>query len=280
MSDEVVVPDVVLDSTPIVEENTDAPSGTENIEAEPEGQDGEKNETVVDVERQKSDKKISGIQKRLNELTRDKYAERQARETLEKQNRDLMELLKGGVKPVAHSDGKPQQDQYTDFAEFVKADAVWSSTQAAKAHIEQYTKTQQEASQRQSIAQSESAAAAAYAQRAAATAKSVPDFDEVMAEADVDVPMPVLSMIRQLDNGPLVAYHMVKNPALAQKFITMHPSMHGVLLGQLSATLKGSAKVSNAPPPGAPAKQRASSSNEAPADTDEYMAWADKKYKR
>ena len=97
------------------ENNPDAPSGTENV-AENEGQQAEQqdeqgNKTVVDAEKQKSERKISGIQKRLNELTRDKYTERQARENLERQNQQLLEMLKTGRSQAADApaDGRPQQ---------------------------------------------------------------------------------------------------------------------------------------------------------------------------
>jgi len=260
-------------------ENTDATGGTENVaDNESDGQqDGQANKDVIETEKQKSEKKISGIQKRLNELTRDKYAERQAREQLERQNLQLMEMLKGGQKPAEKpTDGKPNQSDYSDYAEFVRADATWHATQAAKQMIASERAAMAETTQRSTAAQSEAVAAADYAKRAKETAKSVPDFDEVMAEADVDVPQHVLTMIRRLDNGPLVAYHMVKNPELAQQFFAQPPMMHGILLGQLSATLKGSAKVSNAPPPGKTVKSQAGSSSEPPEDADAYMAWAAK----
>jgi hypothetical protein len=277
--DAALTPDAGVDAP---ESNADATGGTENV-AEQEGtegqQDGQENKNLVDAEKQKSERKISGIQKRLNELTRDKYSERQAREALERQNQELMSLLKTGRQPAdTPADGRPQQSQFTDYAEFVRADAVWNATQAAKAMMEQTMKAQGEHTQRQSQAQADAAAVAAYQARQAAIAKSIPDFAETMEDADtVDVPTPVLTMIRQLDNGPLIAYHMVKNPTLAQQFFGKSEAMQGVLLGQLSASLKGSAKVSNAPPPGQPARAKAAgSSSEPPTDPDAYMAWAAK----
>jgi len=284
---EVAAPEFAAHTSEITQEKTafeetpDAPDGTEKTVASQEGEqsDGEQNKDVIETAQQKSEKKLSGIQKRLNELTRDKYTEREARQNLERQNSELMALLKG-QKPASQQptdNAQPTQDQYTDYAEFVKADAVFHATKAAKAIMEQSTKAQNETQQRQAFIQSEAIAAQTYANRAKETAKSVPDFAEVMAEADnIEVPTPVINMLRRLENGPLVAYHMVKNPALAQQFNEAPPAMHGVLLGQLSATLKGSAKVSNAPPPGKSVKSQAGSSNEPPEDTDAYMVWAAK----
>lgn len=265
-------------TTPAATQETEVaqePAVTGDTEvAEP---DKDKNKTVVDEAKQKSEKRLSGIQRRIDELTRDKYTERQARENLEQQNKELLAILKGQKAPDGKTDdGRPKQDQYPDYADFVRADAVWLAEKAADAKIEKALSTQSEETRRQSFAQSEQQAVAQYNERAKEAAKSIPDYDEVMSDADVDVPMPVLAMIRRLDNGPTVAYHMAKNPALARQFFDQPAAMHGVLLGQLSATLKGTAKVSNAPPPGKPAQPKAGSSSEPPEDADAYMVWAAK----
>ncbi len=81
-------------------------------------------------------------------------------------------------------------------------------------------------------------------------------------------------LIRKMPDGPVIAYHMVKNPQLAEQFFnTDDPEMHGILLGQISATIKGPAKVSNAPPPGKGIRATPSAGSAAPEDPDAYMAW-------
>lgn len=271
-------------SEPDAEQRPEQPGGTDAPEQSVAETDEQKNERVQQEAAQKAEKRARGIQKRMDELTRDKYAERQAREELARQNAELLALLKGKTENVPSADDRPTQDQFSDYAEYVKAYAIWAAEKAAKLHarqeakalLEQNLKEQREAQARQAQIQSEQAVINAYAQRHKEAAKTIPDFEETMAEADVDVPAHVLNMIRRLDNGPIVAYHMVKNPALAQQFFTHPPEMHGILLGQLSATLKGSAKVSNAPPPGRPTQAKSGSANEPPEDTEAYFAWAAK----
>ncbi len=245
--------------------------------------DEQKNKRVQQEEQQRSEKRSRGVQKRMDELTRDKYAERQARESLEKQNAELLAMLKGNTtKPNQSNDGKPTQDQFQDFQEFVRADAVWHARQEsireAKTLLEENLKTQTESQQRQAREHNEQTVHSAYMQRQREIAKTIPDYDQTMAEGaqDITVPDPVFHMIRRMPNGPLVAYHLVKNPALTDQFFSSPPEMHGILLGQLSATLKGTAKVSNAPPPGNPVKAKTGSSSEPPEDTEAYMAWAEK----
>jgi hypothetical protein len=234
------------------------------------------NAEVQDEAKAKAEKRQRSIQRRMDELTRDKYAERQAREELQKQNAELMALLKPKAEPQAT--GAPRQQDYQDYAEYVKAEAVWNAKQEAQALIDKHL--QEQSKSQQQVAQSavERELASTFAKRAAEVAKSIPDYQEVMADADqIEVPNHVLAMIRRLDNGPLIAYHMVKNPALAEKFMLEPPEMHGVILGQLSASLKSPAKISNAPAPGKPAAPKsAASATEPPEDADAYMAWAAK----
>jgi hypothetical protein len=234
------------------------------------------NAEVQDEAKAKAEKRQRSIQRRMDELTREKYAERQAREELQKQNAELMALLKPKAEPQAT--GAPRQQDYQDYAEYVKAEAVWNAKQEAQALIDKHL--QEQSKSQQQVAQSavERELASTFAKRAAEVAKSIPDYQEVMADADqIEVPNHVLAMIRRLDNGPLIAYHMVKNPALAEKFMLEPPEMHGVILGQLSASLKSPAKISNAPAPGKPAAPKsAASATEPPEDADAYMAWAAK----
>ena len=256
---------------------------TEGKEVKSAETDEQKNQRVQQEEQDRAAKRSRGVQKRMDELTRDKYAERQARESLEKQNAELLAMLKGNTTRTNQpADGRPTQDQFSDFQEFIRADAVWharqESVREAKALLEENLKTQNDAQQRQAREYNERSIDSAYQQRQRDIAKSIPDYQKTMDDGaqDITVPDSVFHMIRRMPNGPLVAYHLVKNPSLTDQFYTSPPEMHGILLGQLSATLKGPAKVSNAPSPGTPVKAKTGASSAPPEDTGAYMAWAEK----
>lgn len=244
--------------------------------------DEQKNREVQEQEKQKAERRSRGVQKRMDELTRDKYAERQAREALEKQNAELLAMLKGGAKQsqAVDADAQPTPDQFTDYQEYIRADARWIARQEAKALVEQTRKTMNEEQQRTAQEQSERQMAASFAQRQREIAKAIPDYEQTMADGahEINVPNGVFDMIRRMPgtDGHLVAYHMVKTPALADQFFSNPPELHGVLLGQLLATVKGAAKVSNAPPPGKIVRANTGSSSEPPEDTAAYFAWAEK----
>lgn len=278
------------------ETTTDKPEGTEGVEQQDATSntdtevkevngaesDEQKNQRVQQEERQRSEKRSRGVQKRMDGLTRDKYAERQRAEHLEKVNAELLARIESGSRQAkpdgAANDGQPTPEQYGDYQEYVRADAIWHAEQRARALIEQSQKTAAEERQKYAQEQYERAISQNYAKHAREVAKTIPDFDTVMSEGahEISVPDGVYDMMRRIPEGPLVAYHMVKNPALAEQFFSSDKSVHGVLLGQLVATLKGSAKVSNAPPPGKPVQAKPGSSSSPPEDTAAYFAWAEK----
>lgn len=278
--EQVAEPEVITASesepAPVAEESGFTDEPTEKVAGEEVKTDEQINADVQKEAQARAEKRQRSIQKRMDELTRDKYAERQAREALERQNAELMAMIK--PQPTAQRTGAPRQEDFTDYAEYVKADAVWHAKQEAQALLQSALQEQSKAQQTAAQSAVERELAATFAKRAAETAKNLPDYHSVMEDADqIQVPNHVLGMIRRLDNGPLIAYHMVKNPALAEQFMREPPEMHGVLLGQLSASLKTSAKVSNAPPPGKPAASKSSASpSDPPEDADAYMAWAAK----
>lgn len=254
-------------------ENTAATEATETVET-----DEQKNERVQREAREASEKRARGVQKRMDELTADKYAERKRADDLAEQNRRILALLEGKSSAgVAKPADRPTEQSHPDYAERVHATAVWDATQAARAEIEKSRKDFEDQSRRSTQEQQQRATISAYQERQRETAKSIPDFNTVMEDADVPVPQGVYNMILRIPDGPLVAYHMAKNPQLAEQFNAGNADMHGVLLGQLAATLKASQKTqSNAPPPGKTVRSTPGSDNEPPSDPDKYWDWAKK----
>jgi len=268
-----------------VTENTVAPDAAET-ETPDAVTDEQKNEQVKEEEKQKTEKRARGWQKRVDELTRDKYAERQAREALQKQNEELLRVALGkgnanAPNAAQEGDGRPNPASYVhgeSDAQYIRDDAVWMAEQRTRAILNENAKVQTEAQAKQAQEQAERAVTSAFMTRQREVAKTIPDYDTTMAEGahEISVPTPVFKMIRRMHDGPLVAYHMVKNPALTDQFFNADPDDYGIILGQLVSTLKGAAKVSNAPTPGKPTQARAASSSTPPEDTAAYFAWADK----
>ena len=285
-TEQVATPETVAQTseavtTEVTEQQTVDAEATENQDA---ATDEQKNQQVKEEEAKKTEKRARGWQKRVDELTRDKYAERQAREALQKQNEELLRVALGKGNATAQQqeqDGRPNPANYVhgeSDAQYIRDDAVWMAEQRTRAILNETAKQQTEAQAKRAQEQSERAVANAFMARQREIAKTIPDYEATMEEGahEISVPNPVFDMIRRMPDGPLVAYHMVKNPALTEQFFSNPPELHGILLGQLSATLKGAAKISNAPPPGKTTQAKAASSSTPPEDTAAYFAWAEK----
>jgi hypothetical protein len=274
----IAAPETVDTTETVSIEEKEKPDAT--VTSEESGEtDEQKNERVQREEaertRQASEKKARGVQKRIDELTADKHAERKRADELAQQNARILALLEGKSDKVATS-GEPVREQFEDYEKYTAALARYEAKQEAKALFEEAQKTQREATQKLEQERTSQQVQREYHKRQTEVAKAIPDFYEVMEDADISVPNHVLDMVMRMPDGPTIAYHMAKQPDLAKQFWDQPPYMHGIILGQLSATLKGTPKVSTAPAPGKPAASKPAASNSPPTDPEQYFAWAEK----
>jgi hypothetical protein len=238
--------------------------------------DEQKNERVQKEAAEKAEKRAKGVQKRIDELTADKHAERKRADELASQNARILALLEGKQAAPAVQ-GEPKREQFESYEDFLTARAEFRAEQKAKALIEQSTKTSDEQRRKEASEQAQRTLEQGYADRQRQAAKDISDFNEVMEEADIAVPTQVFNMIMRMPDGPAIAYNMAKNPDLVQQFWSNPAEMHGILLGQLSATLKSQQKAqTKAPDPGKPVGSKAGTATEPPSDPNLYRAWADK----
>jgi type II secretory pathway component PulJ len=264
--------DTTQQSETVTDKGTEQSAGATDTQQTVAETDEQKNERVQREAAEKAEKRSRGVQKRIDELTADKHS-------LARQLSEALALAKQAgetrqAKPTV--EGEPTQGADESLADFLVRRAVHVAEQKATAIVEQKTKASQEATQRTEAQKAEVAVEREYQARQKEAATKIPDFMETMEDADIAVPTPVYNMIRRLPEGPVIAYHMAKKPELAQQFFQHPPEMHGVLLGQLAATLKAPQKTTTAPAPGKTVASKAGSDNEPPSDPEKYRAWADK----
>lgn len=240
--------------------------------------DEQKNARVAQEAAQKAAARETKRQQSINQRFAELTAEKKAAQEIANQ---AMQLLQQGRQPAPQGDGTPTRDQFESYEDFVLAKATHQAEARARAIISDHAQQQQQARTVETQQRTEREAAQAYARRFTEAASKIPDFAEVMAEADVQVPKHVGSAIQRLDNGPEVAYHLQKNPALLAQLDGQSPIDQLVALGRISASLKTPANVSNAPPPGRAVGQSSASASagEPPDDPAAYRKWADKHMK-
>lgn len=254
--------------------DTGAPQETEEQAKEREAAEAAEKARVKEERRQAS------VQKRINELTAEKYANQKLAEQLAEQNKRMLEILEGKSNPQKSSDGEPRKEDFQDYEEYVTARAEWRAEQRALKLVEERLKAQEETQSQRERETAEKAIERQFLERRAAAEKELPDFREVVSEWEPRVPDSVVEMLLRMPEGPVISYHMAKNPALEAQFRDQPAYMHGILLGQLSATLKSQPKVTAAPNPGKPVSAgKPGSSSEPPSNPDLYYEWAKKNLK-
>lgn len=228
--------------------------------------------------RRREEKKQASIQRRFDEMTREKYEQKARADYLEQQLKDLQSRSQ-----PSQQDNAPTRDQFDSYEEFVEAKATYKAQQEAKRivqeSIEGFTKTQKQEQATSQYEQQRVEAERAFVERVNEVKKEYPDYQEVIEDAEFNLPNTVVDLIVKMPEGPKISYLLAKNPALQEQFKSAPEYMHGVLLGQMVASFKSPQKtVSSAPAPGKPVQSKAGSSSEPPSDPNAYRAWADKHF--
>lgn len=174
---------------------------------------------------QKEEKEVSGIQKRIDELTKKRReAEREAEYWKQK--------AESVVKPQQPTDyattPKPMVDQFDSYEDFVEALADWKTdiklarrdSEAAQRHAQEQVKT----------------AAEIHAARVDAIKSTYADYDEAVESlADIYVPQPTIDSIIESEASAEIAYYLGKNPDVARRLNSMTMSAQLREIGKIEA---------------------------------------------
>ena len=237
--------------------------------------DEQRNERATRETQERAEKRARGVQKRLDELTADKYAERAAREAAERRSEQLMAMVQGRTQQTAPPEtGEPKREQFTDYEEFVAAKAEYRALQKADQLFQQRQAQQQRAFEQQRMQATAAQVQQQFRSRVDEYAKSKPDFADLVTEnTDVRIPDETAAIVQMMDDGPAILYHMGKNPEIARQLWGKPAMVQAMVLGQLSASIKSGPAVSSAPAPGKPVGAKSGSSENPPSDMDGYMRW-------
>lgn len=198
--------------------------------------EGEKPEGA-EQQADKSDqpKKGGGVQKRIDELTRKAHeAEREAAFWREQASKS---------QAPSTDAAKPARDDFASDADYFEALADYKAEQK----VSEFRKQQQaealnKAEQTQTATRFE-----LYQERVAASLEALPDYAEVVGASDVPAAPHVLESILDSDSGPQLAYHLAKNPELAEQLNAMTPVQAAREIGRLEARL-AQPKTETTPP--------------------------------
>lgn len=192
--------------------------------------------------------------RRIDELTREKHDARRQADRLEKalsQQQAILEQLtaKQQQAPVPQQIQPPDPQQYpggvydqryiNDMLAYTRESAVMEARQVISQEWQQREQAQRHHAEQQRIAQAETAARRQFA-----------DYDAVIENITSDPQLAQNETIRQavlgLENGPMIAYHLGKNPELAYEIASLPPIAAGM---KLAAIINGTPTSSKAPAP-------------------------------
>ncbi|MEE9304297.1 MAG: hypothetical protein V3U84_11005 [Thiotrichaceae bacterium] len=242
----------------------------------PEAVDNEVVEDSSAAETPEQVKKPSKVQERINQLTREKHAERT-------KNAELEERLKAlESKPAAEEKevkATPKEDDFDNFSDFEQAKETHIADRAAQVAYDRL-KAEQSTTDANSQAKARQVELetkkATFDENVDSKRGNFEDFDEVaLGHEFMDVDL--AEQIFEMDKGPEVAYHLGSNLDVAEKLIRMTPVQRARELTKMEFSLEAlkPKTVSDAPDPITPIGGTDKSGNKSPEEmTDkEWRDW-------
>lgn len=216
-------------------------------------------------------KKLSGVSKRIDELTR-RYREAERREER------LLALLEGkpSDKQTQTNDAEPKESDFNSYGEYVRALARWEfrqeQKQSQKANEETLTKKRQQ--------EHIDGLRTTFETKADKLREKHEDFDDVCFGDHVTITEHMALAIMDSDLGPEINYYLGSNPTEALRIARLGPYAAAREIGKLEAKLSNpqpqAKKPSNAPEPINPVSPN-SKSNDSPGDKDSINDWMKKR---
>ena len=188
--------------------------------------------------------KASGVQKRLDELTRNW---RQAERDRDHWRDQATRVAQPQQQPQA-AQGEPSPEQFQDTTQFNKAHAAWAVREELRRAKEEEAQQKKQETQREK--------AKKYDERVTKTRTKYEDFDDLVTDPSLPITNDMADYIRESDEGPEVAYWLAKNPEEASRIAQMSARDADRALARIEARISTPAPapaapkpVTNAPPP-------------------------------
>ena len=224
--------------TPVNSEADSSPAEKDTLDTKPD--DGDK-----------GDESANGYLKRIDRLTSNwRSSERELAE-LREQNQRMLRQLEDASKPAENEQQKTLADFDYDENQYRQYLFEEADKRAAKTAEETAQKIASEAQQRAEFERQ----ARAFESKASEFAKATPDYFEVVQDRSLPITQTMAQEIRASEIGPELAYHLGKNPEIADEISTLSDSGQIRRMVQLETRLQNAKSEAsqksetNAPPP-------------------------------
>jgi DNA repair exonuclease SbcCD ATPase subunit len=235
-------------------EVTEAPQGTEGQtdgQAAESDEEAEKSEAAKRREREKAYK--ANLRKEAEE----------AKAAADRAEQRRLKIIQAGA-----NEKPPVESEFSDYAEFVAAKAVWTAEQrTTQRHAQELEAEAQdarkqaetiEAAERQLVNQS-------WSERVTEAKSRYADFEQVALAPDVPITPAIADMLKHSEKGPDLAYFLGMNKAAAAELAALSktsPMQAAWALGRLEASISAPSPrmTSQTPEPIAPVRGKAQAS--------------------
>lgn len=163
---------------------------------------------------------------------------------------EILRLQDAASRPAEETEKAPREEDFNgDWGKYVAASAAFEAAKAVKDTLKADKKTANESR----VAELRSEVMADFEERTESFKAKATDFDQVIGkfvESGGKLSDPVRELVIESDVGPQLAYHLAKNPAIANKLNSLPPLQAAKEIARLEDSLsRPSSKVTKAPPP-------------------------------
>ena len=251
-----------------------APSPAPEAEAKLEGQ-----ADASATDKPEEAKKPNKVQERINQLTREKYEQRQENAELKAR----LDKLEAGKTPETEAPKlvAPDEDDFDSSQEYHTANAKYYadvSASAANSRISAENKSRDEETQQGKRQKEIEVKKAAFEEKLESKRANFEDFEDV-AYGHKFMDMDLAEQIFDMDKGPEVAYHIGSNLDEASRIFALSPVQRARELTKLEFQVEALSpkKVSDAPDPINPLGNSEQVQTDPDKMTaDEWQAWRNK----
>lgn len=167
-----------------------------------------------------------GVQSRIDELTR-------ARHQAEREATFWREQAAKSQTTSTDATTRPSKAEFTDDDAYFEALADWKAEQK----VQQFSRQTQAERAQEADARQQDSKFELYQERVQQAADALPDYSAVVGESEVPAAPHVLESILDSDVGPQLAYHLAKNPDVAERLNAMTPVQAAREIGRLEASM-------------------------------------------
>lgn len=221
------------------------------------------------------EQKGSGFQKRINQLTREKYEAKQKAAELEQRLKDLE-----SKQPPPKELSQPKYEDFDTEEDFQRALSDYASDLALKKLRDEETRKQQQQTQKQQqeLAQQRQKT---FLDRCESAKESFQDLYEKLNDDSFSyvvnsMDRSLVDMIQESDKGPALAYHLATHIDDAERIARLNPVLAAAELARIETRLDmpQPKKVSSAPDPIKPIGSNESATvDPEKMSTDQWMKW-------